>query len=136
MRISPHRPVADLNDTTINNGTRGRGLERPGDGDGDGGWGVRQRGEGEGDAEAEGDESGAALAPTAPRQRVYPASDLLWGRGLSCRNGRCRTGDGAVSQFDCRVFFSDSPLKNMMDGNLVFPVPPDDIIKNRAQPTF
>jgi hypothetical protein len=26
-------------------------------------------------------------------------------------------------------FFSDSPLKNMMDGNLVFPVPPDDIIK-------
>jgi hypothetical protein len=27
-------------------------------------------------------------------------------------------------------------LKNMMDGNLVFPVPPDDIIKRRAQPTL
>ncbi len=40
------------------------------------------------------------------------------------------------SQIDCRVFFSDSPLKNMMDGNLVFPVPPDDIIKKRAYPTL
>jgi len=29
-------------------------------------------------------------------------------------------------------FFSDSPLKNMMDGNLVFLVPPDEIIKKRA----
>jgi hypothetical protein len=29
-------------------------------------------------------------------------------------------------------FFSDSPLKNMMDRNLVFPVPPDDIIKKQA----
>jgi hypothetical protein len=66
------------------------------------------------------------------KKRAYPTLDWLWGRGLSRRNGRCRTGDGAVSQFDCRVFFSDSPLKNMMDGNLVFPVPPDDIIKNRA----
>jgi hypothetical protein len=65
-------------------------------------------------------------------KRVYPASDLLWGRGLSRRNGRCRTGGGAVSQFDCRVFFRILPLKNMMDGNLVFPVPPDDIIKKRA----
>jgi hypothetical protein len=33
-------------------------------------------------------------------------------------------------------FFSDSPLKNMMDGNLVFPVPPDDIIKKPAYPTL
>ena len=31
-RIRPHRPVADLNNTTINKCTRGRGLERPGDG--------------------------------------------------------------------------------------------------------
>ena len=43
-RIRPHRPVADLNNTTINEGTRGRGLERPGDGvaalflEGDFGW--------------------------------------------------------------------------------------------------
>ena len=33
-------------------------------------------------------------------------------------------------------FFSDFPLKNMMDGNLVFPVPPDDIIKKPAYPTL
>ena len=31
-RIRPHRPVADLHNTTINECTRGRGLERPGDG--------------------------------------------------------------------------------------------------------
>jgi hypothetical protein len=32
-RIRPHRPVADLNNTTIKNEqTRGRGLERPADG--------------------------------------------------------------------------------------------------------
>ncbi len=34
-RIRPHRPIADfLNDTTVNERTRGRGrgLERPGDG--------------------------------------------------------------------------------------------------------
>jgi hypothetical protein len=31
-QIRPHRPVADLNNTTINERTRGRGLERPGDG--------------------------------------------------------------------------------------------------------
>ena len=30
--MRPHRPVADLNNTTINECTRGRGLERPGDG--------------------------------------------------------------------------------------------------------
>jgi hypothetical protein len=29
-------------------------------------------------------------------------------------------------------FFLDSPLKNMMGGNLVFPVSPDDILKKRA----
>jgi hypothetical protein len=33
-------------------------------------------------------------------------------------------------------FFSDSPLKNMMDGNLVFPCPPDDIINKRTYPTL
>ncbi len=43
-RIRPHRPVADLNNTTINECTRGWGLERPGDGvaalflEGDFGW--------------------------------------------------------------------------------------------------
>jgi len=31
-RIRPHRPVADLNNATINECMRGRGLERPGDG--------------------------------------------------------------------------------------------------------
>jgi hypothetical protein len=31
-RIRPHRPVADLNNTTINKRKQGRGLERPGDG--------------------------------------------------------------------------------------------------------
>ena len=30
--IRPHRPVADVNGTTINQCTWGRGLERPGDG--------------------------------------------------------------------------------------------------------
>ena len=40
------------------------------------------------------------------------------------------------SQFDCRGFFSDSPLKNMMEGNLVFPCPPDDFINKRAYPTL
>ncbi len=64
-------------------------------------------------------------------KRAYPASDLPWGRGILRWNGRCRTGGGTESQFDCQVFFSDFPLKNMMDGNLVFPFPPDDIIKNQ-----
>ena len=31
-QIRPHRPVNDINNTTINERTRGRGLERPGDG--------------------------------------------------------------------------------------------------------
>ena len=31
-RIRPHLPIADLKNTTINELTRGRGLERPGDG--------------------------------------------------------------------------------------------------------
>ena len=31
-------------------------------------------------------------------------------------------------------FFLDSPLKNMIDGNLVFLRPPDDIINKRAYP--
>ena len=59
----------------------------------------------------------------------------MWGRGLLRWNGRWRTGDGAESQFDSQVF-SDSPLKNMIDGNLVFPCPPDDIINKRAYPTL
>jgi hypothetical protein len=48
-RIRLHRLVADLNNTTINEQTRGRGLERPGDGvaalflEGDFGW-LRVRG--------------------------------------------------------------------------------------------
>ena len=29
-RIRPHRPIADVNNTTINERMRGRGLERPG----------------------------------------------------------------------------------------------------------
>jgi hypothetical protein len=29
-QIRPHRPVADLNDTTINEHARGWGMERPG----------------------------------------------------------------------------------------------------------
>jgi hypothetical protein len=33
-------------------------------------------------------------------------------------------------------FFSDSPLKNMIDGNLVFLCPPGDIINKRAYPTL
>ncbi len=31
-RIRPHCPIADLKNTTINERTRGWGLERPGDG--------------------------------------------------------------------------------------------------------
>ncbi len=69
-------------------------------------------------------------------KQAYPASDLPWGRGLSRWNGRCRIGGGAESQFDCRVFFSDYPLKNMIDGNLVFPRPPDEIINKRVYPTL
>jgi hypothetical protein len=69
-------------------------------------------------------------------KRAYLTSDLLWGRGLSRWNGCWRTGGGAESQFDCRVFFSDSPLKIMIDGNLVFPRPPDDIINKRVYPTL
>jgi hypothetical protein len=63
-------------------------------------------------------------------KRAYPALDLLWGRGLSRRNGRWWMGGGLKANLIVE-FFSDSPLKNMMDGNLVFPVPPDDIIKKR-----
>jgi hypothetical protein len=56
-------------------------------------------------------------------KRVYPTLDLLWGRGLSRRNGRWWMGGGLKANLIVE-FFSDSPLKNMMDGNLVFPVPP------------
>jgi hypothetical protein len=45
-------------------------------------------------------------------------------------------GGGAENEKRLSSFFSDSPLKNMMDGNLVFPGPPDDIIKKRAYPTL
>jgi len=44
-------------------------------------------------------------------KRAYLTSDLLWGRGLLRWNGRWRTGGGAESQFDCRVFFWILPLK-------------------------
>ncbi len=67
-------------------------------------------------------------------KRAYPTLDLMWGRGLSRWNGRWMMGGSAESQFDCRGFFSDSPLKNMMDGNLVFPCPPDDNIKQTSVP--
>ena len=69
-------------------------------------------------------------------KRAYPALDLPWGRGLSRWNGRCRTGGGAESQFDFSSFFSDYPLKSMIDGNLVFPRPPDEIINKRVYPTL
>ncbi len=68
-------------------------------------------------------------------KRAYPTLDLLWGRGISRWNGHRMTGGGAESQFDCRVF-SDSPLKNVMDGNLVFLRPPDEFINKRAYPTL
>jgi hypothetical protein len=68
-------------------------------------------------------------------KRAYPASDLPWERGLLCWNGHCRTGGGAESQFDCQVFL-DYPLKNMIDGNLVFPRLPDEIINKRVYPTL
>ena len=57
-------------------------------------------------------------------KRAYLTSDLLWKRGLLRWNGRWRTGGGIESQFDCRAYFSDFPLKNIIDGNLVFPHPP------------
>ncbi len=44
-------------------------------------------------------------------KRAYLTSDLLWGRGLLCWNGRWRTGGGAESQLDCQVFFWILPLK-------------------------
>ncbi len=65
-------------------------------------------------------------------KRAYLTSNLLWGRGLLRWNGHWRTGGGAESQFDCRVFFSNSPLTIMIDGNLVFPRPPDDIVNKWA----
>jgi hypothetical protein len=40
-------------------------------------------------------------------------------------------GDGLKANLIVEFFYSDSPLKNMMDGNLVMPRPPDDIIKNK-----
>jgi hypothetical protein len=45
-------------------------------------------------------------------------------------------GDGLKANLIVEFFFSDSPLKNMMDGNLVMPRPPDDIINKRAYPTL
>jgi hypothetical protein len=47
-------------------------------------------------------------------------------------------GPGAALKANLIVefFFSDFPLKNMMDGNLVFLVPPNDIIKKPAYPTL
>jgi hypothetical protein len=46
-------------------------------------------------------------------------------------------GPGAALKANLIVeFFLDSPLKNMIDGNLVFLHPPDDIINKRAYPTL
>ncbi len=58
------------------------------------------------------------------------------GKGSIASEWALEDGRWPESQFDCRVFFSDSPLKNMIDGNLVFPRPPDDIINKRAYPTL
>ena len=69
-------------------------------------------------------------------KRVYPTLDLLWGRGLSRQNGHWWMGGGLKANLIVEFFFGFSPFKNMMDGNLVFPVPPDDIIKKRAYPTL
>jgi hypothetical protein len=69
-------------------------------------------------------------------KQAYPTLDLLWGRGLSRWNGHRMTGGGAESQFDCQVFFLDSPLKNVMDGNLVFLRPPNEFINKRVYPTL
>jgi hypothetical protein len=67
-------------------------------------------------------------------KRAYPTLVLLWRRGLLRWNGHRMTGGDAESQFDCRVFFSDSPLKNVMDRNLVFPRPPRWIHKQTSVP--
>ena len=46
-------------------------------------------------------------------------------------------GPGAALKANLIVeFFSDYPLKNMIDGNLVFPRPPDEIINKRVYPTL
>jgi hypothetical protein len=65
-------------------------------------------------------------------KRVYPTLDLNWGKGYIASEWALVDERRPESQIDCQVFSSDSPLKNMMDRNLVFPVPPDDIIKKRA----
>jgi hypothetical protein len=57
--------------------------------------------------------------------------DLLLRKGSIASEWALVDGRRPESQFDCRFFF-DSPLKNMMGGNLVFPVSPDDILKKRA----
>ena len=46
-------------------------------------------------------------------------------------------GPGAALKANLIVeFFSDYSLKNMIDGNLVFPRPPDEIINKRVYPTL
>ena len=46
-------------------------------------------------------------------------------------------GPGAALKANLIVeFFSDYTLKNMIDGNLVFPRPPDEIINKRVYPTL
>jgi hypothetical protein len=130
-------------------------------------------------------------------KRAYPMSDILWGRGLMCWNGRRRTGGWHRKPWLLHIIFysplknmsgrkfshaapprwyhkqtsipdvgltvgkgyialewapddrgrrwkpiwlssfiSDSPLKNVMDGNLVFQRPPDEFINKRAYPTL
>ncbi len=42
-------------------------------------------------------------------KRVYPTLDLLWGRGLSCRNGRWWMGGGLKANLIVEFFFGFSP---------------------------
>jgi hypothetical protein len=58
------------------------------------------------------------------KQTSVPDVWLNVGKGSIASEWALEDGRRPESQFDCRVFFSDSPLKNMMDGNLVFPCPP------------
>ena len=69
------------------------------------------------------------------KKQAQPTLELLWVSGLSRWNGRRMTGGSAETHLIV-VYIFYSPLKNMLDANLVFPGPPDDIIKKRAHPTL
>ena len=62
--------------------------------------------------------------------------ELLWVSGISHWNGRQMMGGSAETHLIVVCFFYSHLKNNMMDRNLVFPVPPDDIIKKPAYPTF